>query len=54
MADAGGKACGAGRLRGGVLAADCPPTEGWNEIAYQKVVAKPKAERAAKRKDNAR
>jgi hypothetical protein len=47
--DAAGKPGGAGRLRGEVLAGDCPSTEGWNEIAFRKVVAKLKAERDAKK-----
>jgi hypothetical protein len=47
--DDAGQSCGAGRLRGEVLALDCPPTEGWNEIAHRKVVAKLKAERDAKK-----
>jgi hypothetical protein len=47
--DDAGKPCGAGRLRGEVLAFDCPSTEGWNEIAFRKEVARLKAERDAKK-----
>lgn len=48
LAGDGGAVCDY-RLRGEVLAYDCPPTEGWNEIAWRKEVKRLKAERDAKK-----
>jgi hypothetical protein len=49
MTNETGLAC-EGRLRGELLAFDAPATEGWNEVAFRKEVARLKVERDAKRK----